>query len=173
MNFLVISDSHRNRINIDKAYDRCGPLDAIFFLGDGTDDFDDSDRFRGTPLFCVRGNCDTDEGIPLERTVTFEGYKIMLSHGYLYGIESTYFDKAAIRAAAVGADILLLGHTHFPLEKYLPEGTKIGEMTLTKPLRVFNPGSVGKLRADTGFKYHFGTMKIKGDDVLFGHGVLQ
>ena len=172
MNFLVISDSHRNRINIDKAYERYQPLDAIFYLGDGTDDFDDNDRFRTTPLFCVRGNCDLDECLPLERTVCFEGYTIMMAHGHLYSIEPTYFEKAAARAAAVGADILLLGHTHFPLEKYLPEGTEIGGVTLQKPLRVFNPGSVGRLRSDTGFKYYFGTMSIKNGDVIFGHGIL-
>ena len=172
MNFLVISDSHRNKINIDKAYERCGQLDAIFFLGDGTDDFDDNDRVRGTPLLCVRGNCDTDEGIPTERTVCFEGHKIMMTHGNLYSIEPSYFDRAALRAAKIGADILLLGHTHVPLEKYLPEGTEIDGVTLTKPLRIFNPGSVGRLRSDTGFKYYFGTMSIKDKDVIFGHGNL-
>lgn len=172
MNFLVISDSHGNRRNVDLAFERIPSLDGIFFMGDGTNDFDDSYRYRGVPLFCVRGNCDTDEGIPTETTVTLEGYKIMLTHGNLYNIEPTYFDKAAARAANIGADILLLGHTHFPLEKYLPAGSEIGGVTLGKPLWVFNPGSVGRLRSDTGFKYHFGTMSLSDKGVLFGHGTL-
>ena len=172
MNFLIISDSHGDRNNISKAFERCHSLDAIFYLGDGTNDFDDSDRFCRTPLFCVRGNCDTDEGVPLERTVRLDGYTVMMSHGHLFGIDPSNFDKAAARAAKLDADILLLGHTHVPLEKYLPEGTEIGGVTLRKPLRVFNPGSVGRLRSDTGFKYYFGTMSFTKDGVIFGHGIL-
>lgn len=172
MNFLVISDSHGSRENIAKAYGRCHALDAIFYLGDGSDDFDETESYLGTPLFLVRGNCDLNTELPTERIVCLDGYTIMLAHGHLFGIEPTYFDKAAARAAELGADVLLLGHTHFPLEKYLPEGTEIDGVTLKKPLRIFNPGSVGRLRSDTGFKYYFGTMSFTPKGIILGHGIL-
>jgi len=175
MNFLVISDSHRRRDNIAKAAKRCAPLDAILYLGDGTDDFDDKYSYNGTPLFLVRGNCDffeNEQDVPSERVLHFEEYTIMMTHGHLLDVEPTYFEKAAARAAELGADILLFGYTHFPLEKYLAAGTEVCGVTIEKPLYVFNPGSIGRLRSDTGFKYYFGTMSLLGKDVIFGHGTL-
>ena len=173
MNFLVIGDSHRRRDNIAEAAKRCLPLDAILYLGDGTDDFDDKYRYLGTPLFCVRGNCDVSSDsseLPTECVLHFDEYTIMMTHGHLYDTSPTYFDKAAARAAELGADILLFGHTHFPLERYLEAGTEILGVTLKKPLHVFNPGSLGRLREGLSPNYFFGTMQTTKQGVIFGHG---
>ena len=168
MNFLILSDSHRQKRNIDAAVKKAGRTDAIFFLGDGAYDFGLDSTYNGTPLFCVRGNCDvfslfdTNEP-PEELFVTFDEYTIMLTHGHLFGVKSSPFAAAAY-AAKKGADVLLFGHTHEPLEKYLPAGTEIGGITLEKPLYLFNPGSIGM------GSLTFGTLCTSKKGLLFSHG---
>lgn len=173
MNFLIIGDSHKRRDNIDEAVRRCRPLDAILYLGDGADDFDDNYRYLDIPLFCVRGNCDvsaTLSELPFESLLHFDEYTVMMTHGHLYDTAPLYFDKAVARAAELGADILLFGHTHYPLETYLETGTVVEGVTLKKPLHVFNPGSLGRLRTGLSPNYFFGTMQTTPSGVLFGHG---
>ena len=172
MNFLILSDSHRKCDHIAEAVHRSPQLDAILYLGDGTSDFDDRYRYRGIPLYCVRGNCDVygeDIELPFELVLNFDEYTVMMMHGHLFDTSPTYFDKAAAHAAKAGADVLLFGHTHFPIEKYLPEGTELCGVTLKKPLYVFNPGCLGRIREDVGY-YSFGTMKTTKKGIIFGHG---
>ena len=175
MRFLVLSDSHRNRFNIASAVKRMPDCDAILFLGDGIGDFDDTNRFDSHPLWCVRGNCDmfsffnnSSENIPEELILHFEEYTVMMMHGHRFGVKSS-LEHAIIYASNANADILLFGHTHTPFEKYLPEGKKIGDITLSKPLYLFNPGSIGQMNSGS---YSFGTMTLTSKGVLFGHGKL-
>ena len=173
MNFLILSDSHKKRDHIAEAVDRNPQLDAILYLGDGTSDFDDKNRYRGIPLYCVRGNCDVygyDRALPEELILHFDEYTIMMMHGHLYDTSPTYFDKAATHAANAGADVLLFGHTHFPIEKYLPGGMVVDGVELKKPLYVFNPGCIGRIAEGVGGYYYFGTMKTTPHGVIFGHG---
>ncbi len=168
MTFLILSDSHRKSENIRKAAERCRNCDAILFLGDGVDDFSGEDRFMSMPVYKVRGNCDlfsfpSQTHIPEELILHFDEYTVMMMHGHHLGVKSGY-DTAIAYAAAKGADILLFGHTHIPFEKYIPAGEEFCGTVLKKPLYIFNPGSVGE--------YSFGTMTLKKNGVLFGHGTL-
>jgi predicted phosphodiesterase len=82
-------------------------------------------------------------------------------HGHTRGVKSG-IGEAISAAVQRDADILLFGHTHQPLEKYIPvEDSTEGEI-LKKPLRVFNPGSLGS--------GSFGLIDIRGKDVLMSHG---
>ena len=173
MNFLILSDSHRKRDHIAEAVRRNPNVDAILFLGDGADDFDDKDRYLGIPLYCVRGNCDLfgfDKSLPENLFLHLDEYTVMMTHGHLYGTTPTDFSKAARHAAKNGADVLLFGHTHFPFEKYLPAGTLICGEPLEKPLYVFNPGCLGRIAEGVGGYYYFGTMKTTKSGIIFGHG---
>ena len=148
MNFLIIGDSHRRRDNIDEAVRRCRPLDAILYLGDGADDFDDSYRYLDIPLFCVRGNCDVSPSLselPFESVLHFDEYTVMMTHGHLYDTAPMYFDKAAARAAELGADLLLFGHTHYP------------DIVYRDGMIIMNPGAVmaGK----------YGVVEINGEEI--------
>ena len=177
MNFLVISDSHRKTDHIREAVKRSSPIDAILYLGDGTSDFDDTTRYCGIPLFCVRGNCDTsNENNPLseELVLTFDEYTIMMMHGHLFATTPHDFERAAAHAAESGADVLLFGHTHFPVEKYLPEGTLLLGKPLKKPLYVFNPGCLGRIAEGVGGHYYFGTMKTTREPrgIIFSHATI-
>ena len=174
MNFLVIADSHRKTEHIREAVRRCMPLDAILYLGDGASDFDDLTRYEGIPLFAVRGNCDMaiEPPLPEELILSFDEYTIMMMHGHLYGTTPYDFEKAAAHAAKNGADVLLFGHTHFPIEKYLPEGTLLLGKPILKPLYVFNPGCLGRIAEGVGGRYCFGTMKTltAPRGIAFAHG---
>lgn len=167
MRFLILSDSHRQRRNVESAALRVGNIDAILFLGDGVTDLGYESAYDGIPVFRVRGNCDIFSVIgieepPEELFLTFDEYTVMLTHGHLFGVKSSP-DAAAAYAARKGADILLFGHTHEPLEKYFAAGTEIGGVTLEKPLYLFNPGSIGMGGS-------FGTLSLSQKGILFSHG---
>ncbi len=173
MNFLILSDSHGREINIERAVERSKELDAIFFLGDGLSDFDDLYRYKSLPLFCVRGNCDLFSSFSFsdvkdELVLRFEEYTVMLMHGHRYGVKSS-LDAAAAHAANAGADILLYGHTHEPFERRLPSGSEVCGAALKKDLYLFNPGSIGSMNAG---HFSFGTLTLKKNGILFGHGKL-
>ncbi len=177
MNFLVIADSHRKTDHIKEAVERTSPIDAILYLGDGAYDFDELTRYKDIPLFAVRGNCDMmfdSSSLPDELILNFDEYTVMMMHGHLFGTTPQDFERAAYHAAEKGADILLFGHTHFPIEKYLPEGTLLLGEPLKKPLYVFNPGCLGRIAEGVGGHYYFGTMKTKvgRGGIIFGHGTI-
>lgn len=165
MKLLVLSDTHGRVDRVRRLLDLHEDADAVLFLGDGL-----SDMARciidPAKLFCVRGNCDgyafsSSLYAPDEQRLCFEGYTILMMHGHLHGVKSGT-DRAARYAAAKGANILLFGHTHMPLESYLSEGAD-GE----GPMYLFNPGSLG-----AGQEASFGLVQIRNGQILFSHGKL-
>ena len=76
--------------------------------------------FDATPLRTRLFACLSDRALPLE------------------------WRLAAIeQALGNGADALLYGHTHRPVERILPAGTVLGAHTLTRPFVILCPGSLG------------------------------
>ena len=130
MRFLVCSDSH-GRVSslidmLERAHTRRFPADAVFFLGDGLRDLAYlSDA--GLPIFRVAGNCDlfrTDA--PDEELLTFDGYRILLTHGDRYSVKSGE-ERLIAAAAGKNADIVLYGHTHVPSEHYYRAGETVSK----------------------------------------------
>ena len=167
MTLLVLSDSHGRRDNLEKAISLAGKPTAILFLGDGLRDIDSV--FSEAPIYSVRGNCDFfgaslfDE--PDERILTFGEYNVLMTHGHTHSVKASP-EHAMAYAALKGADILLYGHTHQKHEAYIKEGSTVCGVTLKKPLWVLNPGSIGC----SANGYSFGTVTIRGKDVLLGFG---
>jgi predicted phosphodiesterase len=87
-----------------------------------------------------------------------------LTHGHEWGVKGGLGALIA-HAADVGADIVLFGHTHAPTLQTIAVGEQIGKTVLSRPMYLFNPGSIG-------YDGSFGTLTIKGETVLFGHGRL-
>ena len=104
------------------AIDRHRPQQVIH-LGDMVSDAEEvAQHYPRLPFCTVPGNCDgwfTTE--PLKKQITLDGKSILLSHGHRWGVKSGY-DGAIADARAVGADILLFGHTHVPLCQQLEDG---------------------------------------------------
>lgn len=145
MDYLIISDTHRCPGKIKEVLARQLTRPAgVFFLGDGISDAEEA--LTSLPLFAVRGNCDgflsPADTSPVEQTVTVEGLRILLMHGHLFGVKSGP-GAAIAHAARCDADILLFGHTHEPYSETIDAGESAGGITLSRPLHVFNPGSLG------------------------------
>lgn len=169
MELVIFSDSHGRFDGMQAALSKqLRPPQAVCFLGDGLRDVETLQMGR-TMLYAVRGNCDwgmhTDT--PIERTVVLEGHKLLLTHGHLYGVKGGIGALIA-HAARTEADIVLFGHTHVPCNTVIPAGERIVDVTLSRPMYLFNPGSIG--HSEDGKGCAFGTLLLSGDTVLFSHG---
>lgn len=170
MKLIVVSDIHGRHDRLSALLDMHKDADVLIFLGDGLRDLESADAYdRGMSVLAVRGNCDgisfLGNDAPEEHTQTLGGYRIFMLHGHTRGIKSG-LERALLAAAERDADILLYGHTHIPEERYIPEGEVC---TPVKPLRVFNPGSLG---ASADGRGRFGLIQIRGKDILMSHGVI-
>ncbi len=131
MRLLILSDSHTDVEAMQKAVRREKP-DVILHLGDHFTDAQELGRsFPDIPLHAVEGNTDYAPGAPVELLLPFEGKRIYMTHGHLFGVKMG-ISGISRKGAAVGADLVLFGHTHKPFLR------NEGQMLL------FNPGSVGK-----------------------------
>ena len=117
--------------------------DQVIHLGDLQSDAAELTYvYPKLPICMVPGNCDGWTMDPLKKQITLAGKRILLSHGHLWGVKKGY-EAAVADARAVGADILLFGHTHRALCQQLEDG-----------LWMMNPGasrsSYGLIRIEQG-----------------------
>ena len=159
MKCLVFSDSHGQSYLMSQIIRMHSDAEAIFFLGDGLREADLlRSEFSDKIWIAVRGNCDMFSyfgNSPAEKTETLwlSGHKITATHGDLYGAK--YGLGGLIKLARdTESDIVLFGHTHQPLEKYI--STDEGGYYL------FNPGSIGA--------GSYGVIQIIENGILLSHG---
>jgi len=181
MKLVVFSDSHGGAIYIKKALDMHRNADAAIFLGDGISDFFAwRERYPEIAFIAVRGNCDAGfgdmYGARATEELTLDGKRIFICHGNTYGVKGGYGNL--VHAARLrGADIVLFGHTHQRLERYISEGEGAEDADAagcacgTKPLYLVNPGSIGG-RGSEG-EHSFGIVEIKGNGVLVSFGCVS
>ncbi|MBQ8302356.1 MAG: YfcE family phosphodiesterase [Clostridia bacterium] len=162
MKCLVFSDSHGASYNIRRALSMHPDAEVVFFLGDGLSDLEPLVTDRRRAILAVRGNCDHSAilgDVLCKKTdaINIEGRRIVFTHGDLYGVKYG-LDGVKKLASDTKADIVLFGHTHERLEKYIP--TDDGGFYL------FNPGSIG------GFKPNYGIINFTDKGILLSHGGL-
>jgi len=75
----------------------------------------------------VAGNADPDLGLPRTTTLEVGGVMLAVTHGA--GSPRGYESRLAAAGQGVGADVVVVGHTHEPLD------------TVRDGLRLLNPGS--------------------------------
>ena len=103
--------------------------DQVIHLGDLSQDAEEvSLAYPRLPFCMVPGNCDGWTSLPLQRLITLEGVRVLLSHGHIWHVKSGY-EGALAAAHTAGADVLLFGHTHQPYCQQMEDG-----------LWVMNPG---------------------------------
>lgn len=142
MRILVLSDSHGRVCRLLDAIDAQKDAKHVFFLGDVLADTDGlSALYPDRTFYFVSGNCDFYSSVPSHRTVTLCGKKIFYTHGHEYGVKSSDAHLLSY-AKAVGADIVLYGHTHIPNIRY------------ADGVHLVNPGSVGRGR-ESGCSYAY------------------
>ena len=159
MKCLVFSDSHGNTRNMRQALLSHPDAEVVFFLGDGLSDADlVSSGDSGRAWLPVAGNCDfspmfRDSFVKKTDAITLEGVRIAFTHGDLYGAKYGIGGLLSL-AKEQGASLVLFGHTHEPLEKYVP--------TEESGVHLFNPGSIGA--------GSYGIILLTTKGILLSHG---
>ena len=108
---VVFSDSHSYPLP-QSFLNVVAEADMTVFCGDGLSSL--SDLMLNKNFYAVKGNCDFvafDEELTLE----VEGVKIFITHGHKYSVKSSLLNLE-YKAKEIGADLVLFGHTHEPLE---------------------------------------------------------
>ena len=173
MTLLVVSDIHERSYRLSELLDKHSRHDGFLFLGDGLRSVErESERITG--LAAVMGNCDglsftsLQRGAAQELLLDLDGVRVLMMHGHAYGVKSG-LDRAVAHAQNKGADVLLFGHTHIPFDRYFASGTCFDGFSLTRPLYVFNPGSLGEPRDGAP---SYGVLEIRNGVALLSHGKL-
>jgi putative phosphoesterase len=139
---LVVSDSHGNNSNIQRAIDMESPFDILVHCGDV-----EGSRSTIAPkeppyeVIVVRGNCDYGNSLPLEREFKAGFFNVWVTHGDKYNVK---YDEKLVNlkqvAGGKSADIVLFGHSHY---------AEIVKDTETGMILV-NPGSIGDPKISSG-----------------------
>ena len=160
MKCLIFSDAHGCVSNMRKALLMHPDAEVVFFLGDGLREVDMlASEYKDKFWIGVRGNCDLysrfgDAEAEKTETVSLSGYKIVATHGDLYGVK--YASAGLIKLALdTDADRVLFGHTHSPYSKYVSD--------YEKPFYLFNPGSISVSHGS------YGILTLK-EAPFFSHG---
>lgn len=133
MRVLAISDTHKKTDNVLKVIEAYGPFDMIFHMGDHSRDAMDIEYMTDCPVMMVNGNCDYNHDAPLDRILTLENKKILLTHGHTHHVK---FGLGGLKRLADEEDLALVcyGHTHIQKVK-----DHYGRLIL-------NPGSISEPR---------------------------
>ena len=147
MKILVISDSHGNVENVNRAVNSV-EFDHLFFLGDGIKDL--GNLVYADNVHFVRGNCDFFSSEKLEEMIELDGVRFLLVHGHTFAVKKGL--GALINyAKEEQANFVLFGHTREFLQQ------NIGDIT------VLNPGSISNAR---GGKSTFAVVEINAGKTL-------
>ncbi len=135
MKILIVSDTHGRLGNFSECLRRVSPIDMLIHCGDVEGQEDEIRRLAGCETHIVAGNNDYFSGLPREEEFNIGQYKVFLTHGHGYGV-SMGPGRLIEEALSRGADTVIFGHTHRPLDKKI-DG-----------VRLINPGSLSYPRQD-------------------------
>ena len=143
---VVVSDSHGNFDALYQVMQIIPKPDALLFLGDGYQDFEDLQSvFPDIPMIGVPGNRDFDCTEKDTKMYELAGKQIFLAHGHAHYAKVT-IGPLCKAAAEAHAQIALYGHTHYPVVFRDPGG-----------ILIMNPGSI-----NSG---SYGLLTVDGDSV--------
>lgn len=150
MKILIVSDTHKAHIALEKALKTEQPIDMLIHLGDVEGGADYIEAIADCPTHILAGNNDFFCDLPQEEEFIVEGNHIFITHGHYYYVAMGEGDLIK-EAKGRGADIVMYGHTHKP-SLHEAEG-----------LTVLNPGSISYPRqADRRASYIVMTIDENG-----------
>ncbi|MCI6646575.1 MAG: YfcE family phosphodiesterase [Oscillospiraceae bacterium] len=153
MKIAVFSDTHKHIGDAARVIDREQP-DLVIHLGDHIRDaYALAGQFPHTPMECVPGNCDYAPAEPETKLLTLCGVRVMITHGHNYRVKYE-MDSLLNAAYFQGADMVLFGHTHRPVNDRV-EG-----------LYVVNPGTAGMGSSPTWALIELEPGKVKNVSIL-------
>ena len=155
MKILVVSDTHGRNNNLMEIIKKVSPIDMLIHLGDYCGTAKAIEGMVDCPVHMVAGNNDFMSDYPKEKVVSIGKHRIFMTHGHKYG--GAYAgEKLLYKAAENNADIVMFGHTHVPMIRYVDGVTLV------------NPGST-TLPRDYPYKPSYVIMEIdRREEVLFG-----
>ncbi len=113
MRILVISDSHGRNDDVKGVLEQVGEIDMLIHCGD----VERGDQYirdiAGCPVVMVAGNNDYYLDLPSEETIEVEGYRIWVTHGHPYYVNSGV-DYLREYGEMHDVDVVMYGHTHVP-----------------------------------------------------------
>lgn len=160
MKYLIVSDSHGRKSDIERIIKEAKDIEGVLFLGDGLADIARvQSSYPNLDFYVVRGNCDISAVTPPMQILTLGDLKVMLCHGDGFDVKMSLL---ALRRTAIslGASVVLYGHTHKQYYEYL-DG-----------LYIFCPGSVEK-DISANFKICYGIMEINDGKPIFYHKEIE
>lgn len=158
MKILIISDTHGNLSNVIKILKKIKNVNRIIHLGDNEKDAEELDVLYNIPIDYVPGNCDFNSYAPSEKILTFNGIKILITHGHYYNVKFEY-DTIIKTALDKKVDLVLFGHTHVALQKNIKDITLINPGSISLPRDGKRP-SFAVLEIDSDKKIHITIKKI-------------
>lgn len=133
MKIGVLSDSHGDKMAIDKAAKFLLQCDLIYHLGDNYSDIQYLSKKVLSNIKGVRGNCDPQLPGSEELIDEIQGIRVLLTHGHKWGVNQNTF-KLRYKAMETNCKIILYGHTH------------IGKIEEYEGIFYINPGSISEAR---------------------------
>ncbi|MCD8372475.1 MAG: metallophosphoesterase [Clostridia bacterium] len=134
--FIIVSDTHRNRLPLDRMDGLFKENDYIIHLGDLSSDGGYIRQKYPQKTIVLNGNCDLDKLGEDEKVLEVEGVKIFMCHGHMYGVKQN-LSRLASAAKDRGCQAALYGHTHTP---------RVDEIDGVK---LINPGTLSRYSENT------------------------
>lgn len=135
MKILIVSDTHRRDENFVRVMEREPNVEMVLHLGDVEGSEFYLREVAGCPMEIVSGNNDFFSDLPKEREIEIAGRKVFLTHGHNYYV-TVGIEHIRQEGRERGMDIVMFGHTHYPL------------IDVEKDITLINPGSLSYPRQD-------------------------
>lgn len=137
MKILIVSDTHRQDLNLKAVLDKVAPIDMLIHLGDleGSEGLIRSWVGENCRVEMVAGNNDFFSDLDREKEIRIGKYRALLTHGHYYSV-SVGYEMLRSEAIARDVDIAMFGHIHRPV---LDIGDKV---------TILNPGSLSYPRQE-------------------------
>lgn len=115
MRIVAISDSHQRESSVFEIVERHKDnADLFVFLGDGQSDIDTVLLvYPDIKIERVAGNCDWGSEYPTKKIISFDGKRILITHGHPFYVKHGY-SVIEQESKNLGVDICMFGHTHTP-----------------------------------------------------------
>lgn len=112
MKILVITDTHRQINRVLNVLSHIPDITNVIHLGDLVRDAEDiQDNFPDKIYHKIQGNNDLFSFAKPDMMLCLCGHNIFATHGHAYGVRGGV-SLLAKRAADLGCDMALFGHTH-------------------------------------------------------------
>lgn len=156
---LVVSDSHGFEGNLKKAIDKVKQFDIMIHLGDFESGLNRIKDMVSCELHMVPGNNDFGTGMDKDKVVQIGTHRFFLTHGHKYGV---YYGMYGLydKAKEHNCDVVLFGHTHKPLIKYMDNITLANPGSISLPRQNYSEPTFLMIEIDKKNEIHFSICKI-------------